>query len=299
MSFNYSNKLSLLTFALLFLIGIAHAQQSSWVDVDRIVAVGDVHGDYEQFVKILRTAKVINSENKWVGGNTHLVQTGDVLDRGSDSRKVMDLLMNLEAQALTVGGRVHALIGNHEVMVMNQHLRYVHPGEYASYGGKLAYLKAISPKGKYGKWIRSHNSIIKINDVLFLHGGIGPDYASISAQEINNKIRHELTNPVNPRESIAMHADGILWYRGLAKDNEMETEELLDTILETHDVNRIVVGHTVSKKGIQLRENETVIMIDVGISKYYGGPAACLVIENGKYFAVYPEEVVELAISHE
>ncbi len=288
-------KFSLLTFALLFLISAAHAQQSSWVDVDRIVAVGDVHGDYEQFVKILRTAKVINSQNKWIGGKTHLVQTGDVLDRGTHSRKVMDLLMDLEAQALTAGGRVHALIGNHEAMVMYHDLRYVHPDAYASFGGKVLYLEALSPEGKYGKWISSHNSIIKINDVLFLHAGIGPDFATTSAQEINDTIREELQDPVMPDGTISMDPNGTLWYRGLTRKNEAKIENLLNTIFKTHDANRLVVGHTVSKKGIKLRADGKVIMIDVGLSKHYGGNAGCLVIENGKYFAVYLEEIIQLS----
>ena len=297
MTFTTPKQTALLIFALLFSFGVAQANQSVWKDVDRIVAVGDVHGDYSQFVKTLRAAKVINTDNQWIGGKTHLVQTGDILDRGPDSRKVMDLLMALEVQALAAGGRVHALTGNHEAMIMYHDLRYVHPDEYTSYGGKESYLEAISPKGKYGRWISSHNSIIKINDILFLHGGIGPDYATTPASLINNKIRQELSNPANPRDSLSMNPHGILWYRELSRGREIQLENLLSTIFKTHDANRIVVGHTVSKKGIQLRASGKIIMIDVGMSKYYGGTASCLVIEKGKLFSVSPDSTLELTSS--
>ncbi|MCW8831268.1 MAG: metallophosphoesterase [Gammaproteobacteria bacterium] len=129
MTFKFPAKFSLLPFTLLFLVSVAYAQPSSWTDIDRIVAVGDVHGDYDQFVKTLRAANVINTNNKWIGGKTHLVQIGDILDRGPDSRKVMDLLMELETQALVAGGYIHALIGNHEAMVKYQDLHYAHPME--------------------------------------------------------------------------------------------------------------------------------------------------------------------------
>ena len=85
-------------------------------NVTRIVAIGDVHGAYDGFVRILRAAKVIDGRDRWIGGSTHLVQTGDVLDRGGDSRRVMDLLRRLERDAPRSKGRVLALIGNHETM---------------------------------------------------------------------------------------------------------------------------------------------------------------------------------------
>lgn len=284
---------------ILIITGAAHPRKPVWTGVDRIVAVGDVHGDYEQFVKTLRAAEVIDEQNKWIGGKTHLVQTGDVLDRGPDSRQAMDLLINLEVQALKAGGRVHALIGNHEAMVLHRDLRYVHSGEYASYGGKASYLKALGADGKYGKWIARHNAIIKINDVLFLHGGIGPRYATMALEEINETIRQELKQPGDPKKSISTNSEGPLWYRGFARKAEDEIEELLKTVFKTHGVKRIVVGHTVSKGGIRMRSGGRVIMIDVGMSKLYGGPAGCLTIENDKYYAVYPESRQELVVGKE
>jgi hypothetical protein len=102
-------------------------------DAPRVVAVGDVHGAYDSFFTVLRFAGIVDAKGKWAGGKTHLVQTGDLLDRGKDARKVLDLLMSLEGEARKAGGRVHALLGNHEVMNMLGDLRYLNPEEYASF----------------------------------------------------------------------------------------------------------------------------------------------------------------------
>ncbi len=101
--------------------------------VDRVVAVGDIHGAFEPFVNLLQSIGVLDKELQWVGGKTVLVQTGDVLDRGSHSRKVLDLLMDLMEKAPHQGGEARPLLGNHEVMVMIGDLRYVSPDEYGEF----------------------------------------------------------------------------------------------------------------------------------------------------------------------
>jgi hypothetical protein len=83
---------------------------------ERVVAIGDVHGAFDQFVSILRTAGLIDGRNRWSGKKAILVQTGDILDRGPDSRKALDLLRKLEGEARRAGGRVVPLLGNHELM---------------------------------------------------------------------------------------------------------------------------------------------------------------------------------------
>jgi hypothetical protein len=82
----------------------------------RFVAIGDIHGAYDELVALLKRAKLIDEKLRWIGGRTVLVQTGDYTDRGADVRKVMDLLMRLEREARSAGGQVLTLLGNHEVM---------------------------------------------------------------------------------------------------------------------------------------------------------------------------------------
>ena len=104
-----------------------------WNGVPRVVAIGDVHGAFDNMVAVLKTAGLLDEKLKWKGGNSHLVQNGDVVDRGPHSRKAMDLLMELEEQAEKAGGRVHVLIGNHEAMNVVGILDLVSKQEYESY----------------------------------------------------------------------------------------------------------------------------------------------------------------------
>jgi hypothetical protein len=99
----------------------------------RIVAVGDIHGACDAFVGLLQQTKIIDDHRQWIGGSTILVQTGDVPDRGAQTRECFDLLMELERQAPDQGGKVVALLGNHEVMTILGDLRYVSPADYQSF----------------------------------------------------------------------------------------------------------------------------------------------------------------------
>ncbi len=273
--------------------GAALALEHTWAGVERIVAVGDVHGDHEQFVAVLRAAKVIDDKGDWIAGKTHLVQLGDVLDRWADSRKAMDLLMKLEEQAGRAGGRVHALLGNHEAMVLLGDWRYVHPGEFMAFGGEEGFRTAMSADGKYGQWILGHNTVIKINDILFVHAGLVGEFARMSRDELNDGVRKQLREGKPLEGGVAMHGSGPLWYRGLALADEEKLTEDIDELMEAHKVERIVIGHTFAPGGIRVRAGGRVIVIDVGISRYYkrlGGQPACLVIEKGKFLEVRPDK---------
>ncbi len=107
-----------------------------WTGVERVVAIGDIHGDYENYLKALEAAGLIDKKGKWAGGDTHLVQTGDIPDRGADTRKIIEHLDKLAKQARKKGGQVHSLIGNHEAMNSYGDLRYVTDGEFAAYAGR-------------------------------------------------------------------------------------------------------------------------------------------------------------------
>jgi hypothetical protein len=99
----------------------------------RIVAVGDVHGDLPDFVAILQKTGLINESRQWTGGDAMLVQLGDVVDRGPKSRESLDLLMDLERQSPLQKGKVIALLGNHEVMTLMGDLRYASVEDYRGF----------------------------------------------------------------------------------------------------------------------------------------------------------------------
>jgi hypothetical protein len=102
----------------------------------RIVAIGDVHGAFENFVSILQRTGLIDANRRWAGGATTFVQTGDVTDRGEGTRPALDLLMALETEASAAGGRVVALFGNHEGMNLVGEYRDATPEIYATFADK-------------------------------------------------------------------------------------------------------------------------------------------------------------------
>lgn len=104
-----------------------------WADVDRIVAIGDLHGDYDNYIEALRAAAVVDRRGRWIAETTHLVQTGDIPDRGPDTRRIIEHMARLARQARRDGGRVHNLIGNHEAMNVYGDLRYVTEDEFAAF----------------------------------------------------------------------------------------------------------------------------------------------------------------------
>ena len=285
----------------------AGATQDVWTGVEKIVAVGDVHGDYKQFVILLEEAGLIDQKQKWIGGKAHLVQTGDVLDRGPDSRQVMDLLMDLEKQARKAGGYVHALIGNHEAMNIYGDLRYVTPEEYEAFRDRnserirerhpLGYFEhrfQFGPNGKYGDWIRGHNAVIKINDILFLHGGISPKHVNDSIRRINETVREELKDFSRLEGGIVMDEEGPLWYRGLALVAEESLTPHLEMLFSNYDSRRIVIGHTVTRGAVMPRLGGRVVLIDVGLSAFYGARLACLIIEKDRTYALHRGRKLEL-----
>jgi hypothetical protein len=283
-----------LHFALL-LAAAAFAADDVFPRADRIVAVGDLHGDYAQAVSVLRSAGVLDAGEHWSGGNTHLVQTGDVLDRGPDGFKIIDLLMRLEKEARRKGGRVHALIGNHEAMNLYGDLRYVSPEEAARFEKPEERQALLGPEGKYGQWIRSRNAVVKVGRSIFLHGGIGPNYGELSIREINERVREELNDFSKLPNGAVMDTEGPLWFRGLLAGNEEPLIAHVNAVLQRNGADRIVVGHSIMPR-ITARFGGKVIGIDVGISRVYnGGRIACLVIEREKPYALEAGQRAELS----
>jgi Calcineurin-like phosphoesterase len=125
-----------------------------------VVAIGDVHGDFDAFVAILQHVGLIDKQNHWAGGKATFVQVGDLLDRGPKPRDVMDLMMSLEKEAPQAGGRVVGLLGNHEMMNIMGDLRYVTPANYASFADANSEERQKSAYQEYVKWRASHAPLL-------------------------------------------------------------------------------------------------------------------------------------------
>lgn len=211
----------------------AIADTYSWNDVTRIVAISDPHGAFDAMVRTLENADVIDGDGNWSGADTHLVITGDLMDRGADSRKVMDLVMQLEQQAPADGGMVHLLLGNHEVMNLVGDLRYVAPGEYAAFAedesaadrerwfrifssarpgadevslraefdrdrppGFFGHRRAFGSEGRYGAWLLTKPLVVVVNGNAFVHGGLPPLVAELGLETLNDTLRSQVSDYV-------------------------------------------------------------------------------------------------------
>jgi hypothetical protein len=146
---------------------------------------------------------------------------------------------------------------------------------------------AYGPRGAYGKWITSHNTIIKIDETLFVHAGVSPALATAEIGDINETIRRELEDRSLLEGGMAVASDGPLWYRGLAQGDEEQLAAGVDAALEHYGVRRIVIGHTPTMGTVMPRFGGKVLVIDVGLSAYYGGRLACLIIENGEPYTLH------------
>ena len=312
--------------ALSFARPLAAASQCEWTGIERVVAIGDVHGAYDRFVEILKVLGVINADLRWAAGRAHLVQLGDIVDRGDDSRKVLDLVRRLEKEAQAARGQLHLLLGNHEAARMLGDLRLTTPGEYAAFAtsdsgslrekvlstlkpatadaraqlilqmplGFVEMRQAFGRDGEYGRWLRQLPVTVKINGFMFVHGGISPTVAPLGCAAINEQVSRELTEDLDktieaPLVSLTARVDGPLWYRGLAQETEAFAPQI-DEILAKAQARAIVVGHTVTPTGrVTARFDGRVIQIDTGMQPAYaqGGRASALEIANGEATAIY------------
>ena len=127
---------------------------------ETVFAIGDVHGDFDDFSAILQRTGLIDTQHHWTGNKATLVQVGDLLDRGPKPREVMDLVMALEKEAPKAGGRVVSLLGNHEMMNIMGDLRYVTPQNYASFADGNSEDRRKSGYQQYVKWRSSHSALI-------------------------------------------------------------------------------------------------------------------------------------------
>ena len=155
--------------------------------------------------------------------------------------------------------------------------------------------QALSPQGKYGKWLREHDAITTINGVAFLHGGLTPEVAALGCEQINRQVRRELgvdlaKTKASPRQALATEENGPQWYRGLAQGDEAALLPSVEKVLQSMGVKAVVIGHTPTGDGkIHPRFGGRVQVIDVGMLAELGGHLAALELApDGSMTAIYP-----------
>ena len=248
---------------------------SIYDDGQPIMALSDIESGYKTFRDFLINNKVIDKKLNWTFAKGHLVLVGDFMDRGYSTTQVLWLIYKLEQEAEKHGGKVHFILGNHELYNLQGKYESASPKYYgvASILGKQHH-DLYGTNSFLGKWLSSKNTIERINGVLFTHGGIHPDITKhqVTLQEINQINRANYRKPYFPEpekdldQLLRSTKTGICWYRGYFKDDLGQEE--VEKSINMFDAKAIVVGHTIQWH-VNRHYNGKVIAVDVKHPKDY------------------------------
>ncbi|KAK8861325.1 hypothetical protein IAR55_002144 [Kwoniella newhampshirensis] len=275
----------------------------------RLVAVGDLHGDIDNARKVLRMAKIIDTDSRWIGETDILVQTGDIVDRGAHANEIYRMMQSLRGQAAGVGGKVVSILGNHEIMNAIGDWRYVTKDDIKAFGGTKQRQADLSSEGWLGQeWLANYSvtALVPLSPhpssptLSFTHGSLRPSYSHLTPYpSAINALGHSLLTkaltpplappyPPNPysglpkgstHDEAELYAEGgPLWWRGLADRGEDQVCPWAEELKGKIGARRIIGGHTPNFEKIVARCNASVIIIDTGISSAYGGVLSALEI---------------------
>ncbi|MFN8207378.1 MAG: metallophosphoesterase [Bacteroidales bacterium] len=255
-------------------------------NIEKLMVLGDVHGDYDDFSAFLSAQSIIDSEMNWNWGDGHLVILGDLFDRGEKVTECLWLVHKLQYQASLTGGQVHVILGNHELMELKGDHRYLNE-KYLYLNDRLRrnYSDNFKNSTELGRWIRSFNTMEIIDSILFVHAGLHPYTAEsgLNPSQINTIVRevmvHKNDRQLPPVYHWTVSESGPLWYRGyfnkFLAENALEEEKVV-SILKHFDVQKMVIGHT-NVKDITSLYHGKVIAIDIPYYLGEGKPKGLLV----------------------
>lgn len=265
----------------------------------RLVAIGDVHGDFAQLRAALLLSELIDpATDAWrpapvtrvndsdgalpARGVTELVLLGDLVDRGPDDLRVLEFAMQLQKQAAAAGDRVVILLGNHELMNLQGHFHYVHPESYEPFGGKFARRRAFAAGAVIGDFVRSSQATHTAFGSLFVHAGLLPADAARGLNAVNAEVAEALA--AGDFGSRILATQGPLWTRKQAYDAAGGACSDVAETLRLLGLQRMVVGHTPQRSGrVEAFCDDSFIAVDVGLSKWmYGNLAALEMTRNAE-----------------
>jgi len=264
-----------------------HAQV--YTSVDSLSAISDIHGEYDTYINLLRASGIIDDNLNWIYGKGHLVILGDAFDRGEKVTQILWHLFGLEKQAEKAGGKVHVILGNHELLIFGDDETYINAKyRIVEEMFQMRYSELFSSRTVLGKWLRSKPIVVTINDILFVHAGISTEMVErkLRIEQINRGFYNMLAGKEIQSESdyeqlIFLNDDhGPIWYRGYFNEQGF-SENMLDTILTFYNTNHIVVGHT-HCEGINPIFKGKIFGIDAGISTK--GSGEMLIYKNGIFY---------------
>jgi hypothetical protein len=258
-------------------------------DNNRIVVIGDIHGDIRRFKDILIDAKVINNNIEWIAEpkNTIVIQMGDQVDSINRDPTLAEWevlpdvemiyftdLLNKIARAK--GGRVISLIGNHELMNVIGNYSYVSSNSLngSLNGGIRKRHDLFRPDGTLSAILSQRPIVVKIDSLLFCHAGLTTEHLDLldkydkDISYLNSIWKNFIKNNAilledkEIFETIILGNEGILWTRDLNEPADIVN------LLERLGCSYMFVGHTVVDR-VKLINNR-IWYTDTGISRAFG-----------------------------
>lgn len=285
-------------------MGCSEASEQAVAKGDRIVVMGDFHSDLGVMRRAFQLAGATDANDEWVGGTLTVVQLGDLIGRSDDERDVLDFMFAIQAKAEVGGGRVYALIGNHEVMGARVDNQAVGPNPFPAYEDMQGLdlsdprLRILPPNqrkrgaalmagGPYARRLAAFPAVLILGETVYVHGGVVPRWARYGIEKINQDVRQWLLgNTPEPDSSLRVDdSDRVMWTRQFSANVNADDCEWLNQSLEILGVKRMIVAHTVHAE-ITSRCEGKVWAIDVGMSRAYGGQLQLLEIIDDEALTV-------------
>jgi hypothetical protein len=285
----------------------------------RLVAIGDLHGDFIAMVKSLELAGVMDGNGKWCGGDAVVVQVGDILDRGDSELAIMRKLKVLGKQAKEQGGDVIVMNGNHEIMNVMGDFRYVTSGAFdecrryvekkkskakatgeaavsvdtddeedEALAGVRARQALFKPGGEMANWMAKQPTVLVVGGTVFAHAGIDTTHVDYGFERINKEVSLWMQGKTKLPPKQVLESDGVVWTREYGgKDAGVQYDaqacRRLSSALEAADAKRLVIGHTPQTSGVNSGCKGSLWRVDVGSSRgIYGNAAQVIEIVGGK-----------------
>ncbi len=272
---------------------------------NKIIAIGDLHGDYKVFVKVLEMCNLINEKLEWIGGDTYLIQLGDTLDgkrpdakidqsfiQESGEIEIIRFILHLDSQAKKSKGRVISLIGNHELYPYylendKQFIKdYVKKKDIEKFMEmyKIDRIKFLKPGGIGGSLLgRTRPLVLQLGEFIFVHGSLtdklisenlNPDTGKVDISKINKSTSLWLQGKGKvPKYLEKMDEENPVFsrlYSNTKKFNETECSKFDEHLKFFEGANYVVMGHSPFKE-INSTCNNTLIRTDIALSRAFGG----------------------------
>lgn len=267
---------------------------------NKVLALSDIEGNFNALYGLLIANGVMNKNYEWTFGGGHVVCNGDFVDRGDDVLGCLWLLYKLQNQAKESGGKLHFILGNHELWNLQDYPKSVPQRLIAfaqSYSGIEepvdAFSKLINDESVLSEWMRKQPILIVIGDMLFVHGGISVELVNKewSIEKINKLFWNSINNETSAENTDIIFDEelGPLWNRTMVipyAGHEKLSLENYNMIMNMLNVEKIVIGHSIVEE-VSTDYGNSLYRIDVQHSEdKFGKSSQAVLFKEGKSFRV-------------